>query len=105
MRLGRLANWCGTAYRLPHPKAPRGFRIGTALQILSVDAIRLIPPTPEGAVAHAMPPVKKLVGSLKQRLADLAAAVLPVDHRLEVAPQVRPTQLAAFDPGISGPAI
>ena len=52
-----------------------------------------------------MSPVKELIGKFEQRLAKPATRILPVDHRLEIAPQVRPTQLPTFDPGVGRPAV
>src|SRR4051812_38543332 len=46
-------------------------------------------------IPHPMPPPEQHVGVLQQPPADLARLAAPVDHRLEIPAEVRPTELAS----------
>jgi hypothetical protein len=52
-----------------------------------------------------MPPGEHPVGQAEQLLPYNRSAVLPIDHRLKVSAQVRPTELAAAKAAIRLPAI
>src|ERR1700722_18946269 len=52
------------------------------------------------AVLELVPQMKQGVALFQQTLANGFARLAPVDHRLEVAPQMRPTPLQALDPPI-----
>ena len=50
-----------------------------------------------GPVAHPVPVAEQPVRQREQPPADLLAAAAPVDHRLEIAAQMRPADSVATD--------